>query len=119
MSHRPLADYLPPLKQRGMTELVGAKQSCIQLFFLVAAPAATSYALSFVDAEGNAFRFADTNYVVQPHAEGTIVEVDESTKTVSGVTLLSKDYAGAATNFLNSINVLVVGRGEDQPITRL
>lgn len=112
---------MPPLKARGMTEVVGAKKACIMLHMLVAAPnpAATSVAVTFVDAEGAAFTFADATYVVHPHAEGTIMEVDESTKTISGCTLLSKDYAGSASNILNSVNLTVIGRGADQPSTQL
>lgn len=121
MSFKPIADYYPPFKARGMSELVGAKKACILLHMLVdvPSPAATSVAISFVDADGVAFRFADALYVVTCQAEGTIMEVDESTKTVSGCTLLSKDYAGSASNILNKVNVNVIGRGEDQPATVL
>src|SRR5687768_15452403 len=101
----PLQNHYPPLKARGLVELVGAKKPSCELWYLIAAPAATSYALVFVDADGVACPMADANYVVQPHSEGVIAEVDESTKTAAGCTILSKDYAGAGTNFVNSINV--------------
>lgn len=117
-SGKAMQQYLPPLMQRGMVELVGSTKSLMMISMLIAAPAATSLAVTFADEDGNPFQFADASWVAQPHAEGTIVEIDESTKTANGCTLLSKDYAGAGTNFLNSINLLAVGRGSNQPITQ-
>lgn len=119
MSFKPLQEYLPPLKARGMTELAGAKRATIVLWYKITVGAATSYALSFTDAEGNAVELADTDYVVHPVAEGTICEPDESTKTTRGVTILSKDYTGAAANFANALNVTIHGRLADQPATQL
>lgn len=115
----PISNHLPLLKQRGQIELVGSKVSSTILRYLVAAPAATSYALTFTDANGNPVVLGSTSYQVFCHAEGTIVEVDESTKTETGVTILSKDYAGSATNFLNSINIVIFGRLDTQPTVAL
>lgn len=114
-----MQEYYPPLKARGMIELVGAGRASFLFWSLIAAPAATSLAVTFADAEGNPVVMADTDYVVQPQSEGVIAEVDESTKTTTGVTILSKDYAGAATNFVNSINLTVIGRRQEQPKTQL
>jgi hypothetical protein len=104
-----------------MTELVGAKRASCLLWYLVSTTtigAASSYELSFVDTDGRPVLMADTSYVVQPHSEGVIAEVDESTKTTSKCTILSKDYAGNATNFLNALNVQVMGRLALQPATQ-
>lgn len=102
-----------------MVELVAAKRASMELWYLIAAPAATSYALTFVDAEGNPVTLADADYVATCQAEGTVCYVDESTKTTTGCTFLSVDFAGSATNFLNSLNIRISGRDAKQPATQL
>lgn len=119
MTYKALQDYIPPLKERGMVELVGALKATAELWYIVTVGAASSYALSFVDAAGNAVSMADTDYCVHPHSEGVIAEVDESTKTTSGCTILSKDYAGSATNFTNRLQIRVCGRLATQPATQV
>jgi hypothetical protein len=115
MTSKALQNYYPPLQERGMVELVGAKKPMCCLTYLITVGAASSYALVFLDEDGHPAEMADTNYVVHPHAEGTIAEVDESTKTTAGCTILSKDYAGSPTNFVNALNVTVLGRLKTQP----
>lgn len=112
-----LQEHIPTLKARGMVELVGAAAATFMQWYLIAAPEATSYALTFVDNDGNQLNMADTSYVVTCQCEGTVAYVDESTKAVGGCTILSVDFAGSATNFLNSLNITVVGRRDTQPLT--
>ena len=116
MSFKPMQDYYPPLKERGMIELVGAKRASCVLWYLIATPnpAAASAALVFTDAEGNPAPMADTDYVVIAQSEGQAATVvDESTKTVLGCSIV------AGGNFTNPINVMVMGRTEKQPRTQL
>lgn len=113
---RPLHEYYPPLKERGMVELVGAGEARYVFSILVPtpSPAAAVATVNIVDAEGNAVDMSDALYVVIAQSEGQAATVvDESTKTTRSFNVI------AGGNFTNPINVMVIGRGAKQPRTQL
>ncbi len=112
---RPLENYYPPLKERGMTEIVGAKRASCVLWYLIPAPGGVAtLAITFTDAEGNAVELADTDYVVIAQSEGQAATVvDESTKTTRGCTIV------AGGNWTNALNIMIMGRLAAQPRTQL